>query len=790
MTARPTLFSAAVSLTGRTRDALRRVRLRRAELHRLAASELVADPPAPPDRFRWRADLQVDGRQAAVLECPPSSRVTYAVALPSQARATVWGGVTTPSGQPVPHVELALRVAVNGAKVCERRVITAGGSGDGRPGHLDQGRSRWHHLSVRAPASGPALITLEARLPAGASADGSGAIVLWRDPRIEAPRPVASWLRSLRSSVSGWTLIGLWDRLWPVVGDQDEEYARWVRRTAPSARTSWMERRWSASQTATFTLYTFVADPARWRPAATADSIRRQTYRRWEWLICASADVVPQLRAALGPLADDPRVRLTAVPPAGGAARAWNEALSQARGAFAAIVGSSDQLEPDAVAELARLLERYPDADLVYSDEDRLATDGRRHEPRFKPGWSPELLLATNYIGRLAMVRVGLARQQGGFREGYDGAEEWDLFLRLSRVTGKIHRVTRCLYHRRESHPRADAAQQSALVDHCLARGLHATADRVGAGWRVRWPPREPLPRVSIVIPSRDAAAVLTRCLDGLLHATRYPHREIVIVDNGSTDRVVLDTYAALERAGTARVVPFDRPFNFSAACNAGAAAAAGDVLLFLNNDVEVIHPDWLDQLVQWTACPEVGIVGARLLYPNGTIQHAGVVLGLGLVGHVFSGASEDEAGPFGTPACYRNYLAVTGACLMMRRDVYDRLGGFDERFRVSFSDVVLCLEAWKAGYRVVYTPYARLIHHESYTRTRDDSPQDTRLLAQYLLARPAAALDVGGDPFFHPELNPRSLVPRVRPSYEPTPSRVVQQAIARVVAASDMGAR
>lgn len=290
---------------------------------------------------------------------------------------------------------------------------------------------------------------------------------------------------------------------------------------------------------------------------------------------------------------------------------------------------------------------------------------------------------------------------------------------------------------------------------------------------------------VSIIVPNRNAAVVFGQCVDGLLRRTRYGKRELVIVDNASTDREVIDLYRSLEREGLGVIVPFDRPFNFSAACNAGAAAARGDLLLFLNNDVEVLEPDWLEELVRWSQRPDVGIVGAKLLYPDRTIQHAGVVFGLGLVSHIFAHAPEGASGLFGSSDSYRNYLAVTGACQMMRRDVFERLGGFDEGFRLSFSDVVLCMEAWKAGYRVVYTPRARLIHHESHTRKREDWPEDLERLVRYL--------ESGGfveDPYFHPELNSRSYLPAVRPPFDPMPRQVVRDYVERVLAAAQMAGR
>src|SRR6185437_7278864 len=248
----------------------------------------------------------------------------------------------------------------------------------------------------------------------------------------------------------------------------------------------------------------------------------------------------------------------------------------------------------------------------------------------------------------------------------------------------RFRRLPRCLYHRQDedmsiADTRADAVRSAHLEEIGLV-----------SGWRARGQPT-----VSIVIPNRNAAAVLGKCVTGLVGQTAYPHREIVIVDNESTDADVLDIYEELQRKGHGRIVPFNRQFNFSAACNVGAAAARGELLLFLNNDIEVIHPEWLDELVRWAVQPDVGIVGAQLLYPDRTIQHAGVVFGLGLVGHIFARATPETSGIFGSAAEYRNYLAVTGACQMMRRDVFDRLGGYDERFRLSFSDVILCMEAW-----------------------------------------------------------------------------------------------
>jgi GT2 family glycosyltransferase len=565
--------------------------------------------------------------------------------------------------------------------------------------------------------------------------------------------------------------------------DPDQLYRIWVREKERSSGDVAAQRKWSEGQARIFSLLTFVRqlDPRGTEQAAA--SVRLQSYPGWEWILVATDESMAEVRKLAARGGDNDRVRVLSVPSGSTRADAWNAALREAAGDFAAVLGERDVLSASALYEMARGLERFPVADVLYSDEDQTSSPIRlRHDPRFKPDWSPDLLLAGNYIGRLAMIRVRRAIEIGGFRNEAGDAEEWDLLLRLSRSTAMIRRVPSCLYHREAAIPNDTGKAEAVLQDHCRQLGLAGpvlkSVKSDGAS-RVVWDIQGE-PTVSIVIPNRDAALVLGKCVEGLINGTSYPRRELVIVDNGSTEEATLDLYRRVEREGHGRILPFGRPFNFSAACNMGAAAARGDLLLFLNNDIEVIHPDWLDELVRWAQRPDVGIVGAKLLYPDRTIQHAGVVFGLGLVGHIFSRAAEGTAGLFGSAETYRNYLAVTGACQMMRKDVFQTVGGFDERFRLSFSDVVLCLEAWKAGLRVVYTPYARLVHHESYTRRREDSPEDLELLARYL--RTSGFVE---DPYCHPELNAKSLIPLLRPPFDPAPPQVVHDYVQRVLAAA-----
>ena len=743
------------AVIGSACDLLRHARYRRAELHRLPALERSSGS------YEWQ-HLTVRGRRQPTLVGRPPLRVVYDVMLPEGAVVRSWCSLAPKSdGAPSAATAFSIEVRSTGAIASGRRVVS--------DGWLPR---RWHLVEARAPASGPARITLDVATSSDAPASGGAR---WGNPRIESPRPFGELLARLPAAIGR---AASSPETSPGSSDARQAYALWVRERRPSRRALRSQRQWSRRQTRRLSLITCAVNTDRAQISQAAAALREQTYPHWEWLLVVSSRETQVDRS----VRREPRVRLVEVPPHTPQADGWNVALHAATCEFAAILGVDDRLSLDALHTVATTIAATPTPDLVYSDEDRFTrAPGRRSSPRFKPDWSPELLLGSNYIGRLAMFRVEHARTIGGFRPDHPGAEEWDLFLRLSQITDHIRRIPACLYHANAdvAAPDTGATRCSAVHDHLEARGLHAEVLQVGGACRAIWPIVNP-PLVSIVIPNRNAAAVLTQCVGGLLNHTRYQPLELIIVDNESTDATVLDLYRTIERQQRGRMVPFTGRFNFSAACNAGAAAAKGDLLLFLNNDIEILEPDWLEELVRWALLPEIGIVGPKLLYPDGSIQHAGVVFGIGLVAHIFSRAAEGTATVFGSPDCYRNYLAVTGACQMMRRQVFDELGGFDERLRLSFSDVVLCMEAWKAGYRVVYTPYARLLHHESYTRKREDSAKDMERLAQYLEANTFRE-----DPFFHPELNSQSLIPAVRSPYDPAPRQVIVDYIRRVLAAS-----
>jgi GT2 family glycosyltransferase len=747
------------SLGSSIADAWSRLRYRRAELRRLAPSSLTSDANAAGSPAHWVPVSRSREAAATILVMPAGARIAYRLTVPEHARVVVHCDVSIePEAQERAEIEFSILAIFESGQVERSCVVTS----------ADRGRI----LSLPLQKAGPATIVLAAR--ARGARPQPGLHARWDNPRVEWPRPSRDLVAALGEAVRRRTVATLGRGSQAVDGKR--LYRLWARENEPSKQTLRAQREHAAADRRLFTLITLLPDTAFSGGSRTRASLFEQSYPHWEWLLVTSGTDPGDTADA----ARDPRVRIVRVGRALTLAARLNQALASARGEFVGLVDDLDMLAPSALFEMSQSVGSTGAADVLYSDEDRRSNAGERFQPAFKPDWSPDLLLSCNYVGRLALIRTATAIAAGGFRDGFGRAHEWELLLRLSRSGAGFRRVVGCLYHRHETVAGAGTDERDAvLLDHGKQLGLALRVDGPPDESRLHWR-LEHAPTVSVIIPNRNAFPVLRKCVDGILESTSYPNRELIVVDNSSTDRDVLDLYGWLERERRGRIVPFDRPFNFSAACNAGAAAASGDLLLFLNNDIEVVDPDWLEELVRWAQRPGVGVVGAQLLYPDRMIQHAGVVFGLGLVGHIFGRAAERTRGVFGSSEWYRNYMAVTGACQMVPRTVFDQLGGYDERLRLSFSDVVLCMEAWKAGYRVVYTPHARLIHHESLTRQREDSAEDMELFAQYL--RRENFLE---DPYLHPHLNPRSLIPAVRPPFESGPRQVIADFLDRVLAVS-----
>lgn len=511
--------------------------------------------------------------------------------------------------------------------------------------------------------------------------------------------------------------------------------------------------------------------------SAALASLQAQLYPHWELCAVDDASTDPAVSPILArAAAADPRLRVLRRGENGHIARATNDALAMARGPWCAFMDHDDTLAEDALYEVARAVRQDPGLVLVYSDEDKIDGKGRRFEPHFKPDFDRELLYGQNYINHLTAVRTDALRALSGLRPGFEGSQDHDLLLRLTAGLdpARIRHIPRVLYHWRAAEgsgtfsdralARAEAARLTALAEVAAPSGARAVRGPEGFS-RLIHPLPSPPPRVSVIIPTRDRADLLAKTLEGLLTGTDYPDLEVVVLDNDSREP---ETAALLARyAGEARirVLPVPGAFNFSDLSNRGAAAATGGVLLFLNNDIEVREPGWLSEMVRHAVRPGIGAVGAKLLYPDGTIQHGGVVLGIdGVASHSHLGMPDADPGYFARMVLVHEVSAVTGACLAMRAEVFAEVGGFDARdLKVAFNDVDLCLRIRAAGYRIVWTPFAKLVHHESKSRGAEDTPEKrARFEAEMNTMLDRWGPELRSDPYYNVNLSRKSAHYRV----------------------------
>lgn len=487
---------------------------------------------------------------------------------------------------------------------------------------------------------------------------------------------------------------------------------------------------------------------------ATLDSVRAQILSGWE--LCILTRDPPGAETAER---DDPRVRFEPVDVSAGLAAATNRALADAAGELIVLLDAGEELDPEALAMIDAAVREAPDADIAYTDEECLDSRRRRHA-FFKPDWSPERFRAQPYLGRVCALRRAAVDAVGGFDIALKGAHEWDLILRIAEREGCVIHIPRVLCRRCAPAPpprdRTDA-ETRAIQAHCDRIGLEArvAAGGVGSNARRLEPALVRRPTVSILIPTggrsrrvRNGPTVLvTRCLRSIITRSSYDTYEIVCVADASVEGAVLDELRDIGRERL-RIVDFDRPFNFSAKLNLGARMSEGEHLLLLNDDTEVVTPSWMERLVMYGAHQGIGAVGARLLWPNDRIQHAGVVFEEGLPGHVYRGSAANFTGNWGGAVVPQNYLAVTGACLLTPRAAFEEVGGFEEELPVNYNDMDYCLKLRTAGRRVVYDPDTVLYHFESSSRRSGA----TRLEKEWLRNRWRGLADP--DPFSNPALH------------------------------------
>ncbi|HEY5271686.1 MAG TPA: glycosyltransferase [Acidimicrobiales bacterium] len=503
-----------------------------------------------------------------------------------------------------------------------------------------------------------------------------------------------------------------------------------------------------------------------WALRRCVGSVLAQTFGEWELCLVDDASKDPELTSTLRSLAKlDRRITVLTSPSNGGISAATNRGVAATGGQFIAFLDHDDELAPEALAVVASSIAENPEADLFYSDEDKIDIAGERFDPLFKPDWSPDLLLSFAYTSHLTVVRRGLFDEVGGLRSDYDGSQDFDLTLRATEAARAVVHIPEVLYHWRsipgsaasdttsqQAKPWAYEAGRRAIEDALRRRsepGVVSAITEFPGRYHVRRHVKD-RPLVSIIIPFRDEPAMLATCARTLRADPGYDNFELVLVDNDSALPETSALLTELRAEPSVRVLQAPGPFNWAAINNAAARACDGEILLFLNNDIEARTPGWLDAMVGHVQRPEVGAVGARLLYADGTIQHAGVVVGLGgIAGHVLRGLPGDRPGYNSLAISTRDCSVVTGAAMMVRRELFVDLGGFDETLAVAFNDVDFCFKLRERGYYVVFTPLAELIHHESKSRGHTDDFAENELM----LTRWGAAL-AAGDPYHNEHLS------------------------------------
>jgi glycosyltransferase involved in cell wall biosynthesis len=505
-------------------------------------------------------------------------------------------------------------------------------------------------------------------------------------------------------------------------------------------------------------------------------SVQAQLYHNWELCIADDASSDPEIRSLIERYAArDSRITFVFRKENGHISEASNSALELAKGDYVALLDHDDLLHPLALYHVAREIIRYPDCGLIFSDEDKLNEKGRRVNPYFKCDFNYELFLCQNMICHLGVYKTSLVRQIGGFRRGYEGAQDYDLALRAIEQlkTEQIRHIPHVLYHWRihkqststslETKPYALSAALTAVSQHLQRTGINATVEasaELPIYNRIRYRIPDPQPSVDIIIPTRDRVDLLKTCILSILSKTSYRNYTITVINNASKEKETIDFLAQLNAHSRIRIIHDNSPFNYSKLNNIAASSSSADYLCLMNNDIEVITPDWLAEMVGHAIQPGVGAVGARLWYPDRTLQHAGVVLGIKTAaGHAHKYLPKEKAGYFGRACLQQSFSAVTGACMLVKKEYYRQVGGLnEEQLQIAFNDIDLCLKLQNIGLRNIWTPYAELYHHESLSRGEDNTPEKRdRFRKETSFIRKQWQYKIQMDPAYSPNLTVES---------------------------------
>jgi len=507
---------------------------------------------------------------------------------------------------------------------------------------------------------------------------------------------------------------------------------------------------------------------------AAIESVRRQLYANWELCIADDASHKPHVRATLEEyMAKDPRIKVVFRQQNGHISAASNSALELTNGDFAVLLDHDDEIPEHALYMVVEELNAHPETDLIYSDEDKIGEQDERCGPHFKPEYSPDLLFSYNMISHLGVYRTSILKKIGGFREGFEGSQDYDLALRVIEQipASHIRHIPHVLYHWRAipgsvamdpyQKEYAHEAARNAIRSHLKRMEIPAFVTQ-GHGFyhRVTYPVPNPAPLVSFIMGTRDRVDLLRSAVAGCLEQTYYQPVELIIVNNQSNDPATLAYLREIEKDPRVKVVNYDAPFNYAAINNLGVKESKGEIVCLINNDIKVISPDWLREMVSHALRPEIGAVGAKLYYPNNKVQHAGIILGVsGIAEHAHRRFSREIVGYVARTHVIQNFSAVTGACIVLRRKVFDEVSGMDEtNLAVAFNDIDFCLRIQERGYRILWTPYAELYHLESATRGFGDIQRISRRFRneiRYMNTKWGHV--IANDPYYSPNLTVKS---------------------------------
>jgi O-antigen biosynthesis protein len=506
--------------------------------------------------------------------------------------------------------------------------------------------------------------------------------------------------------------------------------------------------------------------------AQAIDSVQAQVYPHWQLCIADDASSDKRVQAFLeDAAAKDSRISVVLRAQNGHISESSNSALAIAKGEWVALLDHDDLLHPLALYELVKCLQQQPEANIMFSDEDKVDEQGARFGPYFKTDYNPELMWAQNMISHLGCYRKSVLDEVGGFRKGFEGSQDYDLALRVIQRSSasQIVHIPKVLYHWRaisgstalapSEKPYAEIASRKALQEHLAALQVPAwvgASPEVASMNRVRPQLIEPAPLVSILIPTKDRIDLLRQCIESIQTKSSYQHFEILVINNNSEQAESFDYFAQLKTLGV-KVLDYPKPFNFSAINNFAAQHAAGEYLCLMNNDIEIQTPDWMEEMLSFAQLAKAGAVGARLWYPgSGGLQHGGVIVGMGgVAGHAYVGLAKSEKGYFGRPVLHHRCSAVTAACLMIKKSTYFAVNGMDEGLAVAFNDVDFCLRLGQAGFHCVYTPHAEMTHHESASRGDDLSDANReRFMGEEAFMKSRWGQQLLADPCYSPNLS------------------------------------